>query len=152
MSTATQYIQFTGWFCVALLILLLLRAVYGGTLKVYPFFYVYVAHIAIITILGLSITFVDDDAYRVYYWTSEAITTVLGVGVTWEIYRRILTYYPGVRRLAAMLLSLIFVTVFVLSATGDGLVRFSPIQVERDLRTIQAIVLLILFALVAFYS
>jgi hypothetical protein len=152
MPTATPYAQVTGWLCVLLLLALLYRAAAGKTLKVYPFFYLYVTHILVTTALGLSVRWSHDGTYRVYYWVVESIITLLGMGITWEIHQRILAFYPGVRRLASMLLSVIFALVLVFSTAGRGDGPFSLVALERDLRTVQAIVLLILFALVAFYA
>src|SRR5437764_535244 len=100
MSPAMIYAQVTGWLCVALLGLLLFRAVAGATLKVYPLFYSYIAHVFVTTIIGLSVRWPDKGSYRVYYWVVQSISLLLGIGVTWEIHRRILNRYPGVRRLA----------------------------------------------------
>ena len=152
MSTATLYVQVMGWLCVFLLLLILCRAVVGRTLKFYPFFYSYAAHALITTSVGLSVKWSNSGTYRIYYWGMEWIALLLGVGVTWEIHRRILAHYPGVRRLACMLLSIIFALVLLISAAGRGDAHFSPVPLDRDLRTVQAITLLILFALVAYYA
>src|SRR5215510_9958015 len=108
MPTASVYVQVTGWLAVGLLALLLYRGVVGKTLREYPVFYFYIGCILLSTIVGLSIRWPDQAAYRVYYWISEAVTSVLSMGITWEIHRRILAHYPGVRRLAGMLLAIIF--------------------------------------------
>src|SRR6476661_5539150 len=100
MPTGTAYVQITGWLCVVVLLLLLFRAVAGGTLKRYPIFYSYIAHILVTTALVLSVKWSSAATYRLYYWVIESISTLLGAGVTWEIHRRILANYPGVRRLA----------------------------------------------------
>ena len=152
MPTATRYIQVTGWLCVLLLLLLLYRAVAGRTWKVYPLFYSNTALVLLTTIVGLSVKWANDGTYRAYYWVMECISLLLGAGVTWEIHKKILAYYPGVRRLALMLLSIIFALVLFVSAAGHGDGRFSLVVLERDLKTVQAIVLLILFALVAYYA
>ena len=151
MSTAALFVQVTGWLSVALLLLLLSRAVVCRTLKVYPLFYSYAACVLVRTAVGITVRW-SSGTYRVYYWVGEWISLLLGLGVTWEIYRKILAHYPGVRRLAWMLLSVIFALVTVVSAAGRGEGRFSLLVLERDLRTVQAIVLLILFALVPYYA
>src|SRR5690348_4456954 len=108
MPTATLYGQVTGWVCVGLLVLLLCRAIIGGTLKVYPLFYGYTGQVLITTVIGLSISWPNQGAYRAYYWAVETSFLLMSVGVTWEIHRKILAHFPGVRRLALMLLSIIF--------------------------------------------
>jgi hypothetical protein len=152
MPTTALYVQVTGWLAVVLLLLLLYRAATGKILSVYPLFYSYIAHVLIATIVGLTVKWANPGTYRVYYWVAEAVSSLLGMGVTWEIHRRILANYSGVRRLAGMLLSIIFALVLCFSAAGRGGARFSLVTAERDLRTVQAIILLILFALVAYYA
>jgi hypothetical protein len=153
MSTAAPYVQVTGWLCVALLLLLLYRGMAGKTWRVYPLFFIYIANVFVTTVIGLSVKWaVDSEAYAFYYWVTEGIASVLGIGVTWEIHRRILSRYPGVRRLAGMLLSFIFATVFFISTAGRRGGPFSLVELERDMRTAQAIILLILFALIAYYA
>jgi hypothetical protein len=151
MSTTAGFVQVTGWLTVSLLVLLLIRAVIGGTLKVYPYFYSYASLVLVRTAVGISVKW-SAGAYRTFYWAGEWMSLLLGLGVTWEIYRKVLARYPGVRRLAFMLLSLIFVLVGLVSAAGQGEGPFSVLALERDVRTVQAIVLLILFALVAYYA
>jgi hypothetical protein len=152
MPTATLYAQVTGWLCVLLLGMLLYRAAAGKILKVYPFFYIYVTLIFITTAVGLSVQWTNNERYRIYYWLVEAAISLLGMGITWEIHQHILAFYAGVRRLASMLLSVIFALVLFVSTAGRGDGRFSLVALERDLRMVQAIVLLILFALIAFYA
>ena len=149
---ASVYLQVTGWSCVALLLLLVIRGFAGNTWRWYPAFYVYVTHTLLTTAIGLSVSW-KEDTYRTFYWVNEVITGALGVAVTWEIYRRVLEHYPGVRRMAGMLLFVTFVLVLLLSATsGVGESSFTRVSVNRDLRTAFAMVLLILFALVAYYG
>jgi hypothetical protein len=152
MSTATLFVQISGWLCVALLVLLLQRSVRGRTLREYPAFYSYATCVFIMTAVGLAVRWPSGGAYRTYYWTVESISVLLGIAVTWEIYRKILALYPGVRRLACMLLLTIFVLVTLFSVSGRADTPFTLLALERDLRTVQAIVLLILFALVAYYG
>jgi len=145
------YSKVMGWACVLLLGLLACRALAGGTLKKYPAFYSYAMTVLLTTVVGLGVT--RGRSYFYFYWVSEFIVLLLGIGVTWEIYMRVLAYYPGVRRLAWMLLSIIFSLVVVAhSAAGHPTQAFSFVALERDLRTVQAIVLLTLFALVAYYA
>src|SRR6185369_10590566 len=105
--TATTYVQVTGWLCVTILQLLLYRAFVGKTLRAFPLFYCYVAPIWLTTVIGLSVRWPSPTSYRAYWWVVECISMLAGIGVTWEIHKRILTPYPGVRRLAGMALSTI---------------------------------------------
>jgi hypothetical protein len=144
------YAKVMGWGCSLLLLILACRAVAGGTLRKYPLFYSYAISVLLTTVVGLGVT--RGRTYFFYYWTSEFIGMLLGLGVTWEIYMRVLAHYPGVRRLAWMLLAIIFTLVLAHSATRGPTGAFYYLTLERDLRTVQAIVLLTLFALVAYYA
>jgi hypothetical protein len=146
------YAKIMGWSCALLLMVLIYRGAVAGTLKSYPIFYSYAAAVLLTTTAGLSVTWANAQTYRLYYWTSEFGVLLLGAGVTWEIYMRVMAHYPGVRRLAWMLLSVIFILVLVHSAAESPTGKFSYVALERDMRTVQAIVLLVLFALVAYYA
>src|SRR5689334_5375772 len=110
------YAKIMGWFCALLLMVLAYRGALTGTLKRYPIFYSYAIAVLFTTTIGLSIAWVNVQTYRLFYWTSELIGLLLGAGVTWEIFTRVLKHYPGVQRLAWMLLALIFTLVLVHSA------------------------------------
>ena len=58
----------------------------------------------------------------------------------------------GCSQLAWMLLSIIFTLVLIHSAAEGPVGKFSYVALERDMRTVQAIVLLTLFALVGYYG
>jgi hypothetical protein len=146
------YAKVMGWSCSLLLMVLIYRGAVAGTLKKYPIFYIYTASILFTTIVGLSITWPNAQTYRFFYWTTEFTGLLLGVGVTWEIYMRAMAHYPGVRKVAWMLLAFIFTLVLVHSAAGGSAGAFSYVALARDMRTVQAVVLLTLFALLAYYA
>jgi hypothetical protein len=87
----------------------------------------------------------------------EFVTALLGFGVTWEIYRQTLLPYDGVRRMARIVFFLIF-TVVVVNAlyefSGSPLASLAPttLELERTLRAIQALLLLVVVGLVVYYS
>jgi hypothetical protein len=96
-------------------------------------------------------------AYESYYWSAQVFSIALGYGVIWEIYTQVLADYPGVARLARSVLLTILVMLFsrVLAQALIGQVG-SPAAVagilERDLRTVQGLLLLTLVVLAAYYA
>jgi hypothetical protein len=100
---------------------------------------------------------VTSDGYRAGYWISELVCAMLAFGVTWEIYARTLAPYPGVRRMARSLMSVLLVAVgakAMVGMWGNPLRNLSStvVDFERDLRVVQMLLLLGLVGLVAHYA
>ena len=95
--------------------------------------------------------------YEQVYWTTELFGLLVGSYVVFEIYRVALAGYPGTARMARNVLGFLFAMVVarvIAAFWGDDLInpQTTMLDVERALRTFQAIAIGALVALFVFYS
>jgi hypothetical protein len=124
----------------------------------YPVFYTYL----LLVLLQSPIRFVayhwyNETLYSPVYWTTEFLGLAMGCLVVFEIYRVALAAYPGTAKMARNVL--LFLFVLALAQCGAALWRdphllweATPLQMERALRTVEAIALVALVAVFASYS
>jgi hypothetical protein len=82
---------------------------------------------------------------------------MLAFGVTWEIYAKTLAPYPGVRRMAKTLMTILLAIMgakALVELWGNQLhnLTVTVLEFERDLRVVQMLLLLGLMGLVAHYA
>ncbi len=122
-------------------------------LKRFPFFYGYLA--AVLASDGIRLMFWRSApaAYNLCWWITEAITSVIGFGITWQVYSRALAPYEGVKRMARSLVSFLFAGVLLKSVAGFA--RDFPgttADFQRDLRFLQASLLVAIVGLMLRYA
>ena len=141
---------------VALESLLLVRAVASPWWRRYPFFFAYVASVFVQEISLLVIFLLKFKYYASFYWYCEFISLLIGCGVSWEIYRQVLGRFPGAGRMArnVLLFALIMVcTKGVVDAwNGSAPLPSTAIELERNLRAIQAVSLIVLAVFATYYA
>lgn len=135
---------------------LLLQALRKGLFRKYSLFYAYLSCVLLVSLFLLIIYLAEPIYYAPLYWSGEFVGVVLGCGVVWEIYRQALGHFPGAARMARNVLALILLIVVskVLANTWDGVVLWplgTVVEVQRDLRAVQAMVLVGLAIIIAFY-
>jgi hypothetical protein len=148
--------QAIWWTTLVLEIVLLLRGLRGELHRKYRLFYVYMSCVFLQSFFLLIIYFVRPTYYKPFYWYAEFVSVVLGCGVVWGIYRRALCRFPGAARMARNVLFFVLIVVFsrVLANTWDGTVWWpsgTVIALERDFRAVQAVLLIGLLVVIAFY-
>lgn len=145
------------WFTTLVLeTLILLRALKGELLSRYALFYVYLGIVFLQSFSLLIIYLAMPRYYASLYWSAEFVSVVLGCGVVWEIYRGALGRFPGAARMARNVLSFMLLMVIskVLVDTWSSTVwrpAGTVVELERDLRAVQAMVLIGLVFVIAFY-
>jgi len=94
--------------------------------------------------------------YRSLYWYGEFISIAIGCGVSWEIFRLVLGRYPGAGRMARNVLLFVIIMVCTkgLANAWNGAVAWpgTAIELERNLRAIQALSLIVLAVLSSHYA
>jgi hypothetical protein len=135
---------------------LLFRAVRGGHFQKYPMFYLYVGCVLVQSLFLFVICLAEPRYYVSFYWYAEFVSVGLGCGVVWEIYRQALCRFPGAARMARNLLLFVVLMVFskVLANTWNGRVLWpsgAVVALERDLRTVQAVLLIGLVVVITLY-
>lgn len=140
------------------LVALLYRAQRLSILGRYPYFYAYVALVLCAQIVKVDLALGDRGSQSVWAtWVLELFTALAGFGVTWEIYKQSLLPYPGARRMARFLLSGVFTAVLLEAAIQlpNDLarnVRPKIAELEQSLRVSQALLLMVLLALIVYYA
>lgn len=149
--------QAIWWGGISLEVALLLRGVFGRLLVRYPVFYTYIFFVCFQDLFRFSIYHVRPQVYAPLYWTTQWLGILTGCGVVFEVYRVGLRAYPGAARMARNLLALVFVLVttkIVVDTSNDPRwwMLATNNELERALRTVQALGIAALVVLFFFYS
>ena len=134
---------------------LLVRSLQTKMFTKYIYFYVYISCVFIVS-AGLFIGHSKLEFYEAWYWPTQFATLALGFGVVLEIVRQALDAYPGAQRFARRASCAVFVVTFcfvewrvarrVVWSTGAA-----TVELERDLRVVEALVLATVLAIVFYY-
>lgn len=149
--------QLLWWTSNLLVCFLLVCAIRGRYFHRYVVFYVYLSWVLLDSLVSFYLYVALPWDYEAYYWNAQFLSVALGYGVIWEIYSQLLADYPGVSRLARSALLAVFVSIVAktLAETLSGQIgnlADVPAILERDFRTAQGLLLLILVGLVAYYA
>lgn len=156
MSYGTNFFHLGLWLAGPLLeTVILVRGLRAGWLHKYRFFSAYLFCVLIQDLLFFVVYFVRFRYYSPLYWCAELLSIALGLGVTYEIFQLVLGGYPGAGRMARNVLKIvILMTLFGnVAGTWEGhlLSRDAVIEIERNLRVMQALSLLVLATLLLYY-
>jgi hypothetical protein len=142
----------------ALELVILLRAVGTKTLTKFPYFYAYLFCVFCVS-TWLSVPYLASSAaYYKWYWPTQFATLVAGCGVILDIVRHMFACYPGAARVARLACLGIFGATFCyvgLRVTlRPEIVRpvTVTVELERDLRVIQVLLLATVLAIVSYYG
>ncbi len=161
-ATATLTTLYTsGIWCGVMILeaIVLGRGFITGLLRKYPVFYSYIFLVLAGEILRFgSYRWQPEEVYAVIYWITQFIAFVFGSAVLFEVYQKSLAMFPGTARMARNILFLVFALLLaksiVMAAPGGVWAWISkmPVDMERDLRIIQAIALIALIGLLRTYA
>ena len=153
----TKMLSLVIWLAgLLVLALLLIRGVMGGLVRRYTLFYGYLSFVLVTSCFLVFIYFAKPSEYRHFYWYTEFPGVALGCGIVWDIYRGSLKRFPGAARMVRSVLLFLLAVVLskVLVDTWNGTAwwpRGTVVELERDLRTVQAVVLLGLAIVISSY-
>lgn len=131
--------------------------IWTASFRKYPFFYAYISCVLVKSLL-LHFVFTSSlDLYRVWYWRTDILTLVAGCGILLDISEHVLSPYPGAERLARLAGLLAFGIIFSFILAYPWIVPGSSlagtmVELERDLRGVQAIFLFGILAVVFHYG
>lgn len=145
------------WSAIVLESLILVRGFQQKTLSKYPFFYLYIASLLLSDGPLYFVFLTHPAAYPKWNWNAGFINIILGCGILLEIFKHVLTPYPGAERFARVSTIVIFVVIF---SFGVGYLLFAPntfesrlmSRLERDLLAVQAVFLGSLVAVICYYA
>jgi hypothetical protein len=137
--------------------LLLVRGLSIGVGRSFPAFYSYIAYVMVNDVLRFITFRLYPGHFPAVYWVTQFLGLLFGSFVIFEIFRVGLRPFPGAAKMARYLLLLVFGAVFAKAvANGSGgfltwLARTS-VEIERDLRMVQALAILTLVILFLYYA
>ncbi len=149
--------QVVWWSSIVLEVLLLLRAGQQKLASKFPLFYTYIGVVLLVDLFRFYVYEVQPGYYAPCYWATEFLTAVVSYGVVLEIYKRSLISHPGVARLSqtvlyvVWILTLTYVAAGTLSAPHGSWISASA-ELGRDLRYVQAVLLVLILALFGHYQ
>jgi len=147
------------WLGPCLQALILFRGFRCRTLLKYPYFNAYVASGCLGTVF-LFVYYVwtrDLGLYLKAYWIIQFCTLLIGCGIVLEIFRHILGPYPGADKFATIVVLATFGVIFCFALTYQFFVpewatsKGSAPEIERNVRTVQAIFLFVILAVISYY-
>ncbi len=138
-------------------LLILLRGWYSGILKKFAFFYTYLAAVSVYSVLAYVILKNKPAAFPGFYWFGQFITLLIGCALILEIFSHVLSAYPGVERFAKFgsltVFGLILCVGFIYPGSLSlGKFAQSEIELERNLRTAQIVLLMVVVGIVFYYA
>ncbi len=135
---------------------ILVRAINAKLYGKHLAFYIYLTVVLLIDLLRFSVLTLHPSVYAPFYWYTEFLHAGFGYAVILEIYKNALNKSPGVARIARTFLWGVLAAV-ILKVTWNAVSGpvWSPgttsAELERALRTVQAILLAGIIALLAYY-
>jgi hypothetical protein len=123
----------------------------------FPLFYSYVLFVFVQDVLRSIVYRWYSELYPNVYWVSQFVALVLGCIVVFEICRVGLREFPGTARMARNLLGVAFLGIFgrwllELAPNSPAWLSVAYVDLERDLRAVQSVGLVILILLLAWYA
>lgn len=137
--------------------LLLFRALKGKTLGRFPLFWAYIICVLAVDLARDMTYYAHPASYRTLYWATQFLTLLVGYGILLEIVQKSLAHYAGAERVARTLVLGVFVAVFSYVMFKSGTEpHWSPgatyVELERDLRAVQALVFITILGVVFHYG
>ena len=123
----------------------------------FPIFYTYLFFVLVQDVARLMAFQWYPQLYPNLYWTTQLVSLALGSAVLVEIYRLGLREFPGTAKMARNLLGAAFVGTYIkaiLTIHPDSPYWISGafVKLERDLRAVQSLAILILIILFLWYA
>lgn len=144
-----------GWTSQGLLGLLIVLALRGKYFTKYPVFYSYLSFLMAGGLLRVCVLTLAPDRYLITYWSTQLLVVAGTYCVLWEIYRKVLAPFEGAAKMASGLVLAVFFTVlgktFFSKLLAQDRISAWVMELERDLHTVQAILLLLLVSLILYY-
>lgn len=136
--------------------LVLFRGFRGRLISKYPFFYAYISSVLVSDVVLYFIYALHGASYARWKWGFTFIDLIFGYGIILEIFKHVLSAYPGAERFARVMGLVIFGAIFCFVLAYPlwvpGTARSaSTIDLQRDFWTVQAIFLFAIFGVVSYY-
>lgn len=135
---------------------LVVRSIHAQFYRKYLAFYIYLTVVLLVDLLRFSVLTLHPSVYGPFYWYTEFLHAGFGYAVILEISKHALSSSPGVARIARAflrgVLGVVILRVALHSISGPiWSTAATSAELERDMRTVQAILLAGIIALLAYY-
>jgi hypothetical protein len=136
---------------------ILFRSIRCRTFTKYPYFYTYFSCILLVELARFFVYAQHPASYRIVYWSTQFLSVAVGYGVILEILRQALAQYDGPARFGNRILWTGFFAVLgYISYKSVSMTNWSAsstgAELERDLRTVQALVLAAILIIISYYG
>jgi hypothetical protein len=136
--------------------LILFRSFRSKMFGSYPLFYAYIVYVLSSEISRLVIYRYRPSLYAHWWWGTQFLSLLVGYFIIFDIFEKSLAAYEGVKRFARIVGIVVFggvvaLTTFQLVARNHFLQGLTSVEVERNLRGAEIILLGGILMLVAYY-
>lgn len=149
---------FLWWASLGLELALFARALKQRKLfRQYPAFFVYLGCVFLSSASGYAVYVFQNPLYRYWYWSWEFVCVIAGYSVVLEIIDKGLVVHEGTRKLLKNLALLGFAAIVGIIGVqsmrlGQSINLRSSVEVERNLRTAEAALLVLIMVTAAYYA
>ena len=149
--------QTLWWADNALIAFLFVCAIRGRFLTKYAIFYSYLCGVLLLGSVRFYVIRFEPSSYLEIYWYTQFLLVAGGFSIIWQIYAHTLDPYPGTARMARVLVGTVFVTILtqqlftMFTGHSEESIR-SVIRLDRNLQSIQAVLIMVLIMLVWYYG
>jgi len=145
------------WLCSILLeVLLLFRGFRTKLVRKYPLFYSYILFVLLESLVRFFVYNRRHSLYDTVYWITQFLAVAIGCVVVFDIFRMVLAEYPGTARPARNVLLFVFamavVKALVNISSGASFFGQTSVELERNLRLVQAAAIFGIAVLSFFYA
>jgi hypothetical protein len=146
------------WAGIAIEFVMVLRALTTGVAKKFPFFFVYLFSVLCGDVLLYCAYEFRPAWYHAGTRDMEFLNLVLGYGIVLEIFRHVLSHYPGAEKFARVAGTAVFAAIFGFAlvypavSSGNASVRPIKVAIEKDFLTVQAIFFLGILGVIFYYG
>src|SRR6266702_1131170 len=152
-----MFAEIVRWTANSAIILLLVGSTQGKFYRIYPTFYFYLGSVLIVSLLRFAVFTLRPSSYPAFYWYTQYFAATIGYAVILEIYSQAFKKYRGAVRVANGLLLCILAAVVLKiiagAVSGSGWSSGETMAaLERDMRALQAALLFVIIALLAYYK
>lgn len=145
------------WATIVLELTILVRAFKQKLVRQYPFFFAYLGCVLLSSASGYLVYVWKPLLYGYWYWSWEFACVIAGYSVVLEIIEKGLAEHIGARKLfrnfsLALFAAIVgFISIESMSS-GHSISLRTSVEFERNLRTAEAVLLLLIVAVVAYYA
>jgi hypothetical protein len=151
------FAQVLWWTEIAVEALLLARAIAAKFYTKYTLFYFYVSSVLLLELFRFAVFTNLPNSYPLFYWRTQLLAAIAGYAVILEMYTQLLKKYRGAVRAAngllLCILGAVMLKIIAGAVSGSGWSSGDTMAaLERDMRALQAALLLVIIALLAYYK